>query len=263
MSDYQDIRYTVEDKVATITLNRPDVLNSFDGAMGARLQQILSDLRENEACGSVVLTGAGRAFCAGQDLDDVKPVPGETPRLGEIVRGRFNPIVTALRELPRPVVCGVNGVAAGAGANLAFACDIIFASAKAVFIQSFCKVGLVPDTGGTWFIPRTVGLSKAAELMMLGDRITAEEALRLGLVSRVVDPDDLASAVRETAAQLANAPTYGIGLIKQALNQTFANTLEQQLELEAELQDKAGRSSDYAEGVDAFVNKREPKFTGR
>lgn len=259
----ESVLLDIRDGVATITLNRPDVLNSFDGPMGARLQQILVDLHGNDDCRSVVLTGAGRAFCAGQDLEDVKPVPGETPRLGNIVRERFNPIVTALRALPKPVVCGVNGVAAGAGANLAFACDIIFASAKALFIQSFCKVGLVPDTGGTYFIPRTVGLSKAAELMMLGDRITAEEALRLGLVSRVTDPDELASAVRDTAEQLARMPTYGLGLIKQALTRTFSNTLEEQLDLEAELQDKAGRSSDYAEGVDAFINKREPKFTGR
>jgi 2-(1,2-epoxy-1,2-dihydrophenyl)acetyl-CoA isomerase len=253
----------ISDAVATVTLNRPDVLNSFNRDMAANMQAILLSIGDNEAVRAVLLTGAGRAFCAGQDLVEVKPVPGEESQLSDIVRSSYNPIVRLIRSIEKPFVCAVNGVAAGAGANLAFACDLVYASEKASFIQSFSKVGLVPDTGGSYLLPRMVGPQKAAELMMLGDRLSASDAQALGLVSGVFPADELANAVRDIAKRLANLPTLGLGLTKRAINESFSNTLDEQLELEADLQQIAGSSADYAEGVDAFVNKREPKFTGR
>jgi 2-(1,2-epoxy-1,2-dihydrophenyl)acetyl-CoA isomerase len=248
---------------ASIRLNRPDVLNSFNRAMAAELKDALVTLRDDRSVRSILLTGEGRAFCAGQDLSEVLPVPGETPQLGAIVESSYNPIVSLLRAIEKPIVCAVNGVAAGAGANLAFACDIVYASEKASFIQSFSKVGLVPDTGGTYFLPRLVGPLKAAQLMMLGERVTADEAFGLGLVAKVCTADELLREAIALADRLAGLPTYGLGLTKRALNASLDNSLDQQLKLEANLQQAAGESHDYAEGVDAFVNKREPVYLGK
>jgi 2-(1,2-epoxy-1,2-dihydrophenyl)acetyl-CoA isomerase len=231
--------------------------------MALRLQEVLREIRDDADVRAVLLTGAGRAFCAGQDLAEVRITPGESPRFGDVVRTSYNPTVRLIRSIEKPFVCAVNGVAAGAGANLALACDIVVASDRASFIQAFSKVGLVPDTGGTWFLPRLVGPSKAAELMMLGDRVSAEDALALGLVSRVVPADELATAARELAVRLAQMPTVALGLTKRLIEAAQLNTLGEQLELEASLQQAAGESADHAEGVDAFVNKREPRFTGR
>ena len=246
-----------------IKLNRPDVLNSFNRQMGRELQDALQVARDDASVRSILLTGMGRAFCAGQDLAEVTPLPGETPRLGPIVEACYNPIVRLLRETEKPIVCAVNGVAAGAGANLAFACDLVYASEKASFIQSFAKVGLVPDTGGTYMLPRLVGRLKATELMMLGDRVSAEEAVRLGLVIRTFPADQLLAEVERVVDHLAKQPTLGLGLTKRALNKSMSSTLDEQLRLEAELQQVAGESTDYAEGVDAFINKREASYVGK
>lgn len=252
-----------EAQTAIVTLNRPDVLNSFNRSMAHQLQSILEELGNDDNVRCIVLTGAGRAFCAGQDLAEVVPAKGEKPALGSIVDDCYNPIVRRLRTMEKPIVSAVNGVAAGAGANLAFACDLVYASDKSSFIQSFSKVGLIPDTGGTYFLPRLVGLRRATQLMMLGDRLAPDDALRLGLLSGVYPHDELLEKVTEVAASLAHMPTRGLGLTKRALNASFDNDLDAQLRLEADLQQIAGESHDYAEGVDAFMNKRQPRFLGR
>lgn len=253
----------ISDSVATVTLNRPSALNSFTAEMALLMQEHLRTIRDDANVRAVLLTGEGRAFCAGQDLVEAQPKEGEPTRLGEIVRTSFNPIVRLIRSTEKPFVCAVNGVAAGAGANLALACDIIVASEGASFIQAFSKVGLVPDTGGTWLLPRLVGLSKATELTMLGERLSADQALAIGLVSRVVPASDLAAVSRDLALRLARMPTVALGLTKRLLDAAQSNTLDEQLDLEADLQQSAGETADHAEGVDAFVNKREPKFDGR
>jgi 2-(1,2-epoxy-1,2-dihydrophenyl)acetyl-CoA isomerase len=250
--------------VGRITLNRPDVLNSFDAAMARRLQEVLAEVAEDGAIRAVYLTGAGRAFSAGQDLAEAMPGDGKPLEdFAAHVRSAYNPLVLALRRMPKPVVCGVNGVAAGAGANLALACDIVIAAEEASFLQAFVKIGLVPDTGGTWFLPRLVGTAQAAALSLLGEKLPAARAAELGLIYKVCPLAELEATAFGTAKHLAGQPTRALALIKQLLAAAPHNSLEQQLEMEAEYQGLAGRSADYAEGVKAFLEKRRPTFTGR
>ena len=251
------------DGVARITLNRPDVLNSFDKAMALRLQEVLAEVAGDASLRAVYLTGAGRAFCAGQDLAEAVAREGRgVVDFAEHLRRTYNPIVRAIRATPKPVVCGVNGAAAGAGANIALACDLVIASAEAKFIQAFINIGLVPDSGGSFFLPRLVGRARATALMMLGQPITATEAAEMGLIYKVVPAGTLEEAGFRVACQLACQPTQALGLIKRLLSASGNNTLEEQLELEAECQALAGKSSDYAEGVRAFLEKRKPAFAG-
>lgn len=258
------IDYEVDDAVATITLDRPDVLNSFNAGMSEELVEALNSISSDDSIRSIVLTGAGRAFCAGQDLSEVMPdADGVMPDLGPIVEACYNPVIRGIRSLEKPVVAAVNGVAAGAGANMALACDLVVASDKASFIQSFCHVGLIPDSGGTFFLPRIVGLARATELMMLGEKVRADRALSIGMIYKVVEPDELVSEAHGLAQRLAAMPTKGLGLIKRGLNSTFGNTMDQQLDLEIELQNRAGKTDDYREGVTAFIEKRDAKFSGR
>ena len=261
---YTHILFEREQGVARITLNRPDVLNSFNRAMAQELREILDGLARDEAVRAVLLTGAGRAFCAGQDLAEASPrTDGSLPDLGDFVRDGYNPIVRAIRTLEKPVVCAVNGVAAGAGANLALACDIVIASRDASFIQSFAKIGVIPDSGGTFLLPRIIGLQRASAIAMLADRVTAEQALDWGMVYRVVEPAALAEVAWSTASHLATQPTRGLGLIKRGFNHSLGIDLAEQLDYEEKLQREAGRTADYAEGVRAFLEKRKPVFQGR
>lgn len=249
--------------VMTITLNRPAVLNSFNAQMARELRAALEDARADKTVRAVMLTGAGRAFCAGQDLSDV-PVTtgGEALDLSATVRATYNPVIKAIRKLELPVVCAVNGVAAGAGANLAIACDIVLAAENASFIQSFAKVGLIPDSGGTFFLPRIVGLPRATALMMTADKIDARRAYEMGMVYRICPADTLQQEAMKLATELAAMPTRGLGLTKRALNASLSNDLEAQLDLEADLQGKAGSTHDFVEGVKSFLEKRKPNFTG-
>src|SRR5262245_55670999 len=213
---------------------------------------------------AVLLTGAGKGFCAGQDLSDrVQGVGGEAPDLGQTIEALWNPLVRSIRALSKPVVCAVNGVAAGAGANLALSCDIVLAARSARFIQAFCRLGLVPDSGGTYYLPRLVGEARAKGLALLGDALGAEHAESWGLIWKAVDDDKLMAEATQLAGRLATQPTYGLGLIKSAIQASADNALDAQLDLERDLQREAGRSPDYAEGVRAFLDKRAPRFTGR
>ncbi len=262
--DYKYITYVVADSVAALTLNRPDVLNSFNRTMGREVQDVLAAAGADPAVRVVLLTGAGRAFCAGQDLADALPKPGEPPPdIGEIVRDVYNPIVRAIRSIEKPFVCAVNGVAAGAGANIALACDLVLASEKASFIQSFSKIGLIPDSGGTFFLPRLVGLPRATAMMLLGNKVWAEEALNMGMIYQVHPPETLMEEAGKLAAYLATQPTTGFGLTKRGLNAAFTNDLDAQLDLEEDLQREAGQTHDYNEGVQAFLEKRKPEFKGK
>ena len=249
--------------VTTLTLNRPDKFNSFNDAMHAALQAGL-DAAAGAECRAILLTGACRAFCAGQDLGDRLARGDGPPDLGETIGAFYNPLMRRLRALPVPVVCAVNGVAAGAaGANIALSCDIVLAAKSARFIQAFSKIGLVPDSGGTWFLPRLVGEARAKELALLAEPLGAEMAAEWDLIWKAVDDDALMNEASVIAAQLAQGPTHGYGLIKQALRQSPSMTLDEQLELERTLQQSAGRTPDYAEGVAAFMEKRAPKFAGK
>jgi 2-(1,2-epoxy-1,2-dihydrophenyl)acetyl-CoA isomerase len=254
----------ITDGVATITLSRPDKLNAFNEAMHQALARALDRIEADGTVRALLLTGAGRAFCAGQDLGD--RVMGEgaaPPDLGDTLERLYNPLIRRLTRLEVPVVCAVNGVAAGAGANLALACDLVLAARSAKFIQAFCKIGLVPDSGGTYVLPRLVGHARAMGLALLGEALGAEEAERWGLIWRAVDDVALQDEASALARHLARQPTIGLGLIKRALHASVANTLDQQLDLERDLQREAGRSVDYQEGVRAFLEKRPPVFKGR
>ncbi len=263
MSD-ASILYEARQGVARITLNRPDVLNSFNGAMSLRLQEVLAGVERDATLRAVYLTGAGRAFCAGQDLAEAAPQQGAgVSDFSDHVRKHYSPLVMALRRMPKPVVCAVNGVAAGAGANLAFACDIVIAAEEASFLQAFVKIGLVPDTGGTWTLPRLVGPAQAAAMTLLGEKLPATRAVELGLIYKTCPLAELESTAFGIAAQLATQPTYAISLIKQLLAASWDNSLERQLDMEAERQGLAGHSADYAEGVKAFLEKRKPNFSGK
>jgi 2-(1,2-epoxy-1,2-dihydrophenyl)acetyl-CoA isomerase len=246
--------------VATLTLNRPDALNALTVPMKGELVAALRRVEREAAVRAVILTGAGRAFCAGQDLRE-RLQPDAAP-LGVEVRERYNPIIRAMRALPKPIVGAVNGVAAGAGASLAMACDLRIASDAASFALAFGRVGLVPDSGATWFLPRLVGSSRAAEIALLGDPVTAPDALRLGLVGRVVPADELATEARSIAARLAAGAPKAIALTKRALDASWFEDLDAALEYEAHLQEIAGRTKDHAEGLAAFMEKRSPRFTG-
>lgn len=260
---YEHILYTVEQGVAAITLNRPEVLNSFNRAMAVEVKTALAEASSDREVRAVLLAGAGRAFCAGQDLAEAMPKDGPAPDLGDIVARSYNPIVRTIRQIDKPVICAVNGVAAGAGANLAFACDFVLAASDASFIQSFSKIGLVPDTGGTFFLPRLVGMARATALMMLGDKVSAQDAVAMGLILRAVESSKLMEEATALARTLAARPTRGLGLIKRALNASATNGLDEQLALEAQLQAEAGSTADYQEGVKAFLEKRTPAFVGR
>ena len=249
--------------VTTLTLNRPDVLNSFTRSMARELRDAIQRIGHDDSVRAVVLTGAGRGFCAGQDLAEAAPKDGTMPDLGDIVRDSYNPVIRAIRSLEKPVLCAVNGVAAGAGANLAFACDIVFASTKASFIQSFAKIGVIPDSGGTFILPRIVGLHRANVMTMLAEKMSAEQARDWGLVYMVTEPEVLLETTLGTARQLATMPTRGLGLTKRGFNKSLGIDLSEQLDVEEELQREAGRTADYAEGVHAFLEKRKPEFKGR
>ena len=261
---FQYLSYEVAHGVATITLRRADVLNSFHRAMAAELQRALGQAADDPAVRAVLLGAAGRAFCAGQDLAEAVPPGAETlPDVGDIVRDSYNPIVLAIRQLPKPVVCAVNGVAAGAGANIALACDFVVAGESACFIQAFSKIGLIPDSGGTWFLPRLVGMARATALMFLGDRMSAAQAQQWGMIYEVVPDSALPDVVHALSHRLAQMPTRSFALTKQALNASMANDLSSQLALEERLQREAGNTADYVEGVRAFQEKRAPGFLGK
>jgi 2-(1,2-epoxy-1,2-dihydrophenyl)acetyl-CoA isomerase len=248
--------------VARITLNRPEVLNSVNRPMARELREALDRVAADTTLRAVLLTAAGRAFCAGQDLAEAAPKDGVMPDLGDIVRDSYNPMVRAIRKLEKPVVCAVNGVAAGAGASLALACDILFASTDASFIQSFAKIGVIPDSGGTFLLPRIVGLHRATALAMLAEKISAQQAQELGMVYKVCEPAELVPTALAAAKYLATQPTRGLGLIKRGFNRSLGVDLDEQLDYEEQLQREAGQTADYREGVRAFLEKRKPVFRG-
>ncbi|HEY6335856.1 MAG TPA: 2-(1,2-epoxy-1,2-dihydrophenyl)acetyl-CoA isomerase PaaG [Alphaproteobacteria bacterium] len=261
---YKTILYEVAEGIASITLNRPEKLNAFTAELHGELREAIAIAAEDVNIRALLLTGAGRGFCAGQDLNDRATAPGEAPRdLGHTLDSLYNPLVRSLRALPKPVVCAVNGVAAGAGANLALACDIVLAARSARFIQAFCRLGLVPDSGGTYFLPRLVGQARALGLGLLGEPLSAERAAEIGLIWQCVDDDKLAEEARKLAGLLAALPPVGLALIKRAINSSSGNDLDRQLDLERDLQRVAGRTEDYREGVNAFLQKRKASFTGR
>jgi len=255
------IAFEIIDGVAKITLSNPSKYNAFYREMAFELQAKLDECQENDEIRAVYITGSGKAFCAGQDLEEA--ISSDGPELSKIVSEHFNPIIFQLRNLRKPVVAAVNGVAAGAGANIVLACDIVIAKKSASFIQAFSKIGLIPDSGGTFFLPRIIGFQKASALMMLGDKITADEAEKMGMIYKSVEDEAFDETTWAIATKLATMPTYGLWLTKKALNETYNNTLTQQLALEDDLQSTSGESYDYNEGVQAFLDKRRPKFKGR
>jgi len=262
---FENIRFEQSEGVARLTLHRPDRLNSFNVAMHEEVRQVLEKLRTDSSARVLVLTGAGRGFCAGQDLGDRAVAPGDmgATDLGESIELRYRPLILALRNLPMPVIAAVNGVAAGAGANIALACDLVIAARSASFIQAFCKLGLIPDSGGTWFLPRLVGQARALGLALLGDKLPAEQAAQWGLIWRCVEDSELEGTVTELARQLAQGLTRGYARTKQAIHEGWGRTLDQQLVVERDFQRELGFTADYAEGVAAFAAKRSPNFAGR
>lgn len=251
----------IENNVAWISLNRPDVFNSFNREMALSMQNALDSCNTDSSVRAIVITGNGKAFCAGQDLKEVT-TPELNPGFRKILEEHYNPIIKKIRSIEKPIIAAVNGVAAGAGANIALACDIVVASEQASFIQAFSKIGLIPDSAGTFFLPRLIGFQRATALMMLGDKVTAEQALELGMIYKVFPVSFFNEEVMTIATTLANMPTKALGLTKRLLNQSMTNNLEQQLQLESDLQIEASSSNDYKEGVTAFVEKRKPEFRG-
>ncbi len=261
--NFETIEFAIDDGVARLTLNRPDKLNSFNAQMHEEVREAMKTVRRDDGVRCLLLGANGRGFCAGQDLSERNVAPdAEVPDLGESLEQKYNPLIRSLTSLEKPVVCAVNGVAAGAGANIALACDIVLAAESARFIQSFCNIGLVPDSGGTWILPRLVGHARAMGLALLGERLSARQAEEWGLIWKCVADDELAAEAGRLAKHLATRPTHGLGLIKRAMLASSANTLDQQLDLERDLQRLAGLSEDYREGVAAFMQKRDPEFRG-
>ncbi|MDV5170198.1 2-(1,2-epoxy-1,2-dihydrophenyl)acetyl-CoA isomerase PaaG [Photobacterium rosenbergii] len=258
------IHYSVEAGVALFTLNRPDQLNSFNPQMHQALMGFLKQAEKDESVRALVITGAGRAFCAGQDLNDRNISADQSmPDLGESIERFYNPLIKKITQINKPVIAAVNGVAAGAGANLALACDLVIAGKSASFIQAFCRLGLVPDSGGTWTLPRLVGSARAKGLTLLGDKLPAEQAEQWGMIWQCVDDEDLMTTAMGLAQRLATQPTAGLGYIKYAINASTEHSLAEQLDLERDLQRLAGRTEDYREGVSAFFDKRQPEFKGK
>jgi 2-(1,2-epoxy-1,2-dihydrophenyl)acetyl-CoA isomerase len=252
----------IENKIAFITLNRPEVFNSFNREMALSLQNILDDCESNDEVRAIVLTGGGKAFCAGQDLKEVTS-PDLNPGFKKILEEHYNPIILRIRQIEKPIIAAVNGVAAGAGANIALACDIVVANQKAHFIQAFSLIGLIPDSAGTFFLPRLIGFQKAQALAMLGDKIGAEDAEKMGMIYKVIPFENFEEEINQLASKLANMPTKALGMIKELFNKSMTNTLEDQLALESKLQIEAAGTEDYAEGVAAFIEKRKPNFKGK
>jgi 2-(1,2-epoxy-1,2-dihydrophenyl)acetyl-CoA isomerase len=255
------VLFEIINNVGFIYLNRPDKLNSFNREMSMLLHEVLDECNSSDKVRCVYLTGYGKGFCAGQDLAEIANPSG--PVIHEILVEQFNPIIKKIRTLEKPVLAAVNGVAAGAGANIAMCCDIIVASSAAYFVQAFGKVGLIPDCGGTYFLPRLIGFQKASAIMMLGEKITAKAAKSFGMIYKLFDKDVFEEESKKVAFTLAQMPTHGLWFTKKALNESLKNSLEQQLKLEDELQQKAAATKDFQEGVDAFLKKRKPVFTGK
>lgn len=251
----------IENNIAFINLNRPEVFNSFNREMALLLQNTLDNCANDANVRAIVITGNGKAFCAGQDLKEVTD-PELNPGFRKILEEHYNPIIQKIRTIEKPIIAAVNGVAAGAGANIALACDIVVATENASFIQAFSKIGLIPDSAGTFFLPRLIGLQRATALMMLGDKVVAEEALQMGLIYKIFPASFFQEEVLTLATTLAQMPTKALGLTKRLLNESMTNNLKQQLALESDLQIEASSSNDYKEGVTAFVEKRTPEFKG-
>ena len=255
------ILFQIKNSIAFITLNRPEKFNAFNREMALALQNVLDECENNSAVRCVFITGTGKAFCAGQDLSEIVDPNG--PGMGKILREHYNPIVSKIRKLNKPVVAAVNGIAAGAGANIALCCDIVVAAKSAAFIQAFSKIGLIPDNGGTFFLPRLIGFQKASAFMMLGDKIAAEDAEKVGMIYKFFPDKTFMQEAEKIAFTLAGLPTKGLAYTKQALNKSMEENLEQQLQTEDELQQKAALTKDFKEGVASFLEKRKPDFTGQ
>ncbi len=254
------IKFSVHESVAQIILNRPDKFNSFNREMALALQTSLDHCASEKNIRAILITGEGKAFCAGQDLGEAGDSGG--PGIKKIVEEHYNPIIKKIRTIEKPVVCAVNGVAAGAGANIALACDIVVAGSSAAFIQAFSKIGLIPDSGGTFMLPRLIGWQRASALMMLGEKVTAAEAQQMGMIFKIIEDSKLEEESMKIATTLSHMPTKGIGLTKKLLNESSFNSLEKQLDLERDLQVEAAKTYDYNEGVKAFLEKRKPIFKG-
>jgi 2-(1,2-epoxy-1,2-dihydrophenyl)acetyl-CoA isomerase len=260
MPENSSLLFSIGAGVATLCFNRPQVFNSVNKEVALAMQQHLRDCQQNPEVRAVLLTGTGKAFCAGQDLAEI--TGPDSPEVAEIVEKHYNPIVQLIRDLDKPVVAAVNGVAAGAGANLALACDVVVAKESASFIQAFSKIGLIPDSGGTYFLPRLIGMQRASALMLTGDKVSALEAVQMGMIYKAFPDESFEQEVAALVKKLAAMPTKGLAYTKQLLNGTFGNDLAQQLRNEADYQLRAGHTTDYREGVSAFLEKRQPTFTG-